>query len=212
MLMTSGVRKFALTAHVATSVGWLGAVCAFLALALSGMLSTETTIVRAAYVGMHLTTWYVIVPFCLASFLTGLIEGLGTPWGLFRHHWVFLKLVLTALATVILFVHTQPIDRVAAVALQSSLATAELRSVRVQLVGDASAALFVLLVTTSLSVYKPWGMTQYGIRRQLEETAGRSLRVRRTSGPAGQYVLIALGAFILLVLVLHLFGFGLHAH
>lgn len=212
MLMTPGLRRFALTAHVASSVGWLGAVCAFLALALSGVLSTDSTIVRAAYVSMHLTTWYVIVPFCLASLLTGVMEGLGTPWGLFRHHWVFLKLVLTALATVILIVHTQPIDRVAALAMQSSLAIADMRAVRIQLVGDASAAIFVLLVTTSLSIYKPWGMTQYGIRRQLEETAGRSLRVRRTSGRAGQYVLIALGAFILLVLVLHLFGFGLHAH
>lgn len=95
--MTAGLRKVALTAHVAASVGWLGAVCAFLALALSGVLSADAAIVRAAYIGMHLTTWYVIVAFCLASFLTGVIEGLGTPWGLVRHYWVLLQLVLTLL-------------------------------------------------------------------------------------------------------------------
>ena len=212
MVMISSLRKFMLTVHVSTSVGWLGAVCAFLALALSGVLSADTAIVRAAYVGMYLTTWYVIIPFCLAAFVTGVVEGLATPWGLFRHYWVFLKLVLTVLATVILFVHTEPIDRVADAALQSSLATAGLRPLQLQLVGDASAALFVLLVTTSLSIYKPWGMTEYGIRRQLDETDGRSSRARLSSAPAGQYVLIVIAAFIVVIVLLHLFGVGLHAH
>lgn len=210
--MTAVWRKAVLTTHVTSSVGWLGAVAAFLALSIAGVTNAQTEVVRAAYLGMHLTTWYVIVPFCLASFLTGVIEGLVTPWGLFRHYWVILKLVLTVLATGILFVHTQPIDRVAALAMQSSVAAADLRALRIQLVGDASAALFVLVVTTSLSIYKPWGMTRYGIQRQLEETAARSPRVRRNSGAAGQYVLIAIGASIIFILVLHLFGFGRHAH
>src|SRR5262249_39099689 len=132
-----------------------------------GLSTADSEIVRAAYVGMHLTTWYVIVPLCLASFATGLIEGLGTPWGLFRHYWVVTKLLLTVLATIILFVHTRPIDHVASVAMQTALAGTDLRQLRVQLIGDASAALFVLFVTTTLSVYKPWGMTPYGIRAQM---------------------------------------------
>ncbi len=36
MTMAPGVRKLALTAHVASSVGWLGAVVAFLALSIVG--------------------------------------------------------------------------------------------------------------------------------------------------------------------------------
>lgn len=63
MTMTSGLRKFALTTHVTSSVGWLGAVGAFLALAIAGVGSQEAQIVRAAYLSMHLTTWFVIVPF-----------------------------------------------------------------------------------------------------------------------------------------------------
>lgn len=212
MAMTAALRRLALTTHVTSSVGWLGSVAAFLALAIAGLSSAESEVVRAAYVGMHLTTWYVIVPFCLASFLTGLIEGLGTPWGLFRHYWVVTKLVLTVLATVILLIHTQPIDRVASVAMQTVLGRADLRQLRIQLIGDASAALFVLLVTTTLSIYKPWGMTPYGVRRQLEETEGRSPIARRPPRPTGRYVLIAIGAFIALILFLHLFGLELHGH
>ena len=57
---------------------------------------------------MHLTTWFVIVPLSLAALLTGVVESLGTTWGLFRHYWIVTKLLLTVLATIILLVHTQP--------------------------------------------------------------------------------------------------------
>ena len=95
------------------------------------------------------------MPLCLAALLTGIVQSLGTTWGLFRHYWVVTKLLLTVLATLILLVRTQPIDRVAAVAAQTTLAIGDLRQLRFQLVGDACAALFVLLMTTALSVYKP---------------------------------------------------------
>lgn len=208
MLMTQAIRKAALTTHVVSSVGWLGSVTAFLALAVAGLASPAPEVVRAAYVAMHLITWYVIVPFCFAALLTGVIEGMGTPWGLFRHYWVVTKLLLTVLATAILLLHTQPIDRVAAAALQADLSGADLREVRVQLIGDASAALFVLLVTTILSVYKPWGLTPYGVRRQAEASEILPSAGRRRARPAGRYVLIAIVAFVALIVALHLFGIG----
>lgn len=161
---------------------------------------------------MHLTTWFVIVPLSLAALITGLIDSFGTQWGLFRHYWVVMKLLLTVLATIILLVHTQPIDRVAEVAARIDLASSDLRQLRLQLVGDAAAALFVLLVTTTLSVYRPWGMTPYGIRRESEATAGRRPAANRRSRPAGRYVLIGIIGFVLLILALHLLGGGLHGH
>jgi hypothetical protein len=212
MVMRAGLRKLALTTHVTSSVGWLGSVAAFLALAIAGLSSADSEIVRAAYIGMHLITWYVIVPLALASFSTGLIEGLGTPWGLFRHYWVVTKFVLTLLATAVLLLHTQPIGRMTNVAMQTTLGTADLRQLRLQLVGDASAAAFVLLLTTLLSVYKPWGMTPYGIRQQVIETEGRSALALRRARPAGQYVLIAIAVFVGLILFLHLFGAGMRGH
>ncbi len=134
MTMTPGLRKFALTTHVTSSVGWLGAVGAFLALAIAGVGSEDAQIVRAAYLAMHFITWFVIVPFCLAALLTGIVQSLGTTWGLFRHYWVVTKLLLTVLATLILLVHTQPIGRLAAVVAQTTLAIGDLRQLRLQLV------------------------------------------------------------------------------
>jgi hypothetical protein len=105
---TSGIRKLGLTAHVVVSVGRLGAVAGFLALAIVGLSSWDAQRVRAAYLALEPLTWIVVVPFCLASLLTGIVQSLGTKWGLFRHYWVLLKLLVTVLATIVLLLHTQP--------------------------------------------------------------------------------------------------------
>src|SRR5207244_1496267 len=105
MTMTPRLRKLALTAHVTSSVGWLGAVAAFLALALAGLTSRDGQMVRAAYLALELTASFVIVPLGFASLLTGLVQALGTKWGLFRHYWILVKLLITILSTVVLLVH-----------------------------------------------------------------------------------------------------------
>lgn len=169
MAMTPRLRKFALTAHVTFSVGWLGAVASFLALSVAGLTSQDAQTVRAAYIAMELAGWLVIVPLSFASLLTGLVQSLGTTWGLFRHYWVLAKLLINILATTLLLLHMQPISRVAGVAAETTLSSGDLRGLRVQLVADAGAALLALLVATTLSVYKPRGMTRYGRRKQREQ-------------------------------------------
>ena len=171
MLMTAGVRKIALTTHITSSVGWLGSVAAFLALAIAGVTSGNAQTVRAAYLAMHLTTWFVIVPLSLASLLTGLVDSLGTPWGLFRHYWVVITLVLTIFSTVILLLHMPTVSALAAVVREAEGAHAA------GLGGDlvhAGGGLLVLLVITALNVYKPRGMTPYGWRKQHEQQTSSS--------------------------------------
>ena len=215
MTMTPGLRKFALTAHVTSSVGWLGAVAGFLALAVAGLTSPDAQLVRAAYLAMDLTAWFVIVPLSLASPLTGLVQSLGTTWGLFRHYWVLAKFLITIPASVVLLLHMQPIGRIAGVAADSTLSSADLRGLRIQLVANAGAALFVLLVATTLSVYKPPGRTQYGRRKLVDEQDAGLGPGRRstTSTPrwAGVFGVIVI-VLILLFVILHLSGGGLGGH
>ena len=165
MTMTPRLRKLALTAHITASVGWLGAVAAFLALAVVGLVGTDGPTVRGAYLAAAVVTWFVIVPLCLASLLTGIVQSLGTTWGLIRHYWVVVKLALTVGATLLLFVHTQPIDHLAATASDAREFGDDLHGMRVQLVVDAGLAIVVLLVTTALSTVKPLGQTRYWQRR-----------------------------------------------
>src|SRR5918995_5360281 len=109
--MTPGFNKFGLTAHITFSVGWLGAVVAYLALAVAGLTVHDVQMVRAAYLSMELIGWFVIVPFSLAALLTGLVQSLGTQWGLFRHYWILVKFLLTAGATIVLLWHMQAVSR-----------------------------------------------------------------------------------------------------
>jgi len=210
MTMTPGLRKFALTAHVTFSVGWLGAVGGFLALAVAGLFSGDEQIVRAAYLSMELITWFVIVPLAFASLLTGLAESLGTPWGLFRHYWVLAKFVITIFATLLLLLHTQPIGRLADVVRETALSSADVARLQIQLVADAGLALLALLAATTLAVYKPGGMTPYGLRKQNERRAmvGASARTPKWAYVTGILAIV----LVLLVVIAHLTGHGLGGH
>jgi len=170
MTMTPRLRKFALTAHVTSSVGWLGAVAGFLALAVAGLTSQDAQTVRAAYLTMELTGWYVLFPLALASLLTGLVQSLGTTWGLFRHYWVLAKLLINVFATIVLLLYMQTLSSLAGVAAETTLSSDDLGVLRSPSpVIHAAAALLLLLVATTLAVYKPRGMTPYGRRKQHEQ-------------------------------------------
>jgi Na+/phosphate symporter len=205
MLFAPPLRKLTLTAHVSTSVGWAGAVACFLALSIAGVGSQDAQLVRTAYLAMHLITWWVIVPLCVAALITGVVQSAGTTWGLLRHYWVAAKLLLTATATIILLAHTQPIAAVAALAATSTLSSNDLWQLRFQLVGDASAALFVLFITTALSVYKPWGLTPFGVRKLRDATPAWRPTLRQPSRTR-RYIVAAVLAFVLVLLLIHLAG------
>jgi len=161
MTLTPGLSKFVLTAHITSSVGWFGAVVAYLALALAALTSPNSQKVPGAWMAMELTGWYVIVPLAITSFLTGLVQSLGTPWGLFRHYWIVCKLLLTLLASVVLLLHLPTVRLLAGLAVDSDGASVA------GLWGEvlhAGGGLLVLLLATTLAVYKPRGLTPYGWR------------------------------------------------
>lgn len=203
-----GLRKLSLTAHVTTSVGWFGAVAAFLVLAVAGLNSDDPLTVRSAYVAMQLTGWFIIVPLCFMSLPTGLVMSLGTPWGLFRHWWVVAKLIISVIATILLLVHMQPVGHMARAVAETTLREGELAGLRMQLVADAIAASVALLAATALSIYKPWGLTPYGARALRRETDGIAGQEKL---PAALTIVLIGGAILGGLFVLHhLLGPGGH--
>ncbi|CCF00563.1 hypothetical protein [Sinorhizobium fredii] len=165
MMMAPLLRKVALIAHIISSVGSLGAVAAFLALAIAGLSSEDGQVVRSVYVTMEVIARSVIVPLVFASLTTGLIQSLGTTWGLFRHYWVLAKLLLTIFTAVVLMLQMSGIAHVAALAADPAFSSADLLELRRSLAVHAAGGLVVLLVTTTLSVLKPRGLTRYGWRK-----------------------------------------------
>lgn len=180
MTMTPGLRKLALTAHITCSVGWLGAVAAYLTVALACLLSQDAQVLHSGFATMELIGWFVIVPLALAALLTGLVQSLGTDWGLFRYYWILMKLVMTVGAVTILLMHMPAVSRRSGVQAE---------------VIHAGGGLLVLLATTMLSVFKPWGKT---------------IRESTTGTRWGLYVLLGTSGLFLLIVGAHLIG-GSHA-
>lgn len=169
MTVPPGLRKLVLTAHITTTVGWLGAIAAFLAVALIGLTSDEAQTVRGAYLVMERAAWLVLIPLAFASVLTGIVQSLITPWGLFQHYWVLFKLLIGIFATVVLLMYMQTFSSMAAVAGDPGADLGAVRNVSPAL--HASLALLLLLVATVLAVYKPRGITAYGRRVEAERRA-----------------------------------------
>ena len=130
---------------------------------------------------MNLIGQFVIVPLGLAALLTGLVQSLGTHWGLLGHYWVLVIFALSSGVTILLLLHR--FTAVAGAARRLSGAAAgtlpNVRRLGSQFVFDAGFAVLVLLVTTVLALYKPRGMTRYGRHKQQDEQ--RTVSVEKES-------------------------------
>ena len=114
-------------------------------------------------------------------------------------------LLMTVACTILLFLHMQPISYLADVASNADISTIELRKLRIQLITDAGAALLVLLVITSISVFKPWGRTSFSFGKQ-------PINITKGTGnkPWRLYIIYGfIGLIILLFIIFHLYTGGI---
>ncbi len=158
MTLTAETRRLLLVAHVVFSVGWIGALAAFLVLSLAGLISEDVAVVRSAYMSMDLINRFVIVPSAILALLTGIVQSLGTPWGLVRHYWVLFKLLIIVTATFMLLVKSDQISAIASIAGETSLTAADLRELRLSISVHAMGGLAVLLWALGLGMFKPKGL------------------------------------------------------
>jgi hypothetical protein len=166
MPMPPAWRKVGLVVHVAGSVGWLGAVVASAVLGVVGTTSDDAGVVRAVYLVLEPLGWYALVPFSLASLVTGLVQALGTRWGLLRHYWVLAKLAMNLFATGVLLLYMQTLTLLAATARELG-PDGDVDALRTPSpVVHATAAVVLLVVALVLAIYKPRGVT--GRRRRRE--------------------------------------------
>jgi hypothetical protein len=90
---------------------------------------------------------------------------------LFRHYWVLAKLLINLFATVILLMYMGTLDYFADLASGPASSTGDLSGLRSPSPAlHASLALLLLLVATTLAVFKPRGMTPYGERKRRAST------------------------------------------
>ena len=172
--MAPRVRKLALVTHVGASVGWLGAVLTSLVLAVIGLVNHDSVLVRGIYLTLEVLGWYVLIPLSVASLLSGLVQGLGTSWGLLRHYWVLVKLVMNLFATGVLLLYMQTLGVLAHAARTAASGANQLGNPSPVL--HAAGAVVLLLMALMLSVYKPRGLTRYGRRHPRRPPGGATAR------------------------------------
>lgn len=165
MLLSPWWRKLVLAVHLTVSVGWIGAVLAYLALDVSVATAGDAGTVRTAYLAMERIAGLVIVPLAIASLVTGVLISLGSKWGLFRHYWVVISLFLTLFATAVLLRETRVIGLHAEIASDPSTSAAEVVALPSTLPHSIGGTLVLLLILV-LNIYKPRGLTRYGRRKE----------------------------------------------
>jgi hypothetical protein len=141
--------------HVTLSVAWLGAIASFLVFSLKGQFATNPLINIACAQALKWIGWWLVVPLCVSAFVSGIVQGLVSAWGLIQHYWVLLKLLLMVGATALLLLHMQAVDW-----LQLGGSPELLKRnafVFSSLTFDAGAAVLLVLVLTALSIFKPAG-------------------------------------------------------
>lgn len=166
--MPPTLRKGMLAAHLTCSTGWLGAVVAYLVLDVTVATSGDAQAVRSAWIAMGLVTSSVIVPLAIAALITGIVMSLGTKWGLFRHWWVLISLVLTVVAVMVLLSEAGVIRAIAELAADPAVSDSRILAIPATL-PHSMGGLVVLLVVQVMNVYKPQGLTPYGWRKQQAE-------------------------------------------
>ena len=212
--MTPALRKLILTAHVTFSIGWIGAVAAFLALSVASVTSRSPH-VGGACISMDLISRFVIIPMCFGALATGIIDALGTPWGLFRYYWVVIKFGLTLIVTSLLLMHQSSAIALAAKRVSGATATqlfaTDFAPLKIELVRKSALAIVLLLGITALGIYKPWGLTAYGLRRQQDRRGVEGEPDNKT--PLGVKAFFAIiGVLVVVVILLRLTGHGLGMH
>ncbi len=176
--MPCRLRKLVLTIHVVVSVGWIGIEAGLLALGLTGLYTRNPEVLRAAYIAIGLFGGIFVVPVSIGALITGVLLAVGTPWGLFRYYWIVAKFVMTvALGAGGIFVLNQKLQeaaaRVSGVPI-NTLTSADVGTLRFQIIAAVSVALLLLVTATTLSVYKPWGKTWFGQRKAFTRSEAKT--------------------------------------
>jgi hypothetical protein len=162
-------RKTLLAVHLACSVGWIGAATAYLVLGIASTVGQDPVTVRGTWVSMELIGWWALVLLALGTLVSGIALAAGTRWGLLRHYWVLISLVVTSVCTLVLILHMPDV----------STLTERARTAREPELDTVGGDLFhaglgttLLVAVLVLNIYKPAGLTRYGWRRQQAQSVG----------------------------------------
>ncbi|MEZ4616013.1 MAG: hypothetical protein R2867_10995 [Caldilineaceae bacterium] len=158
-------RKLTLVLHVVSGIGWMGVDMALLVLLLTALTTDDPALIASGFNAIRMIVPVAVPPLSLAILATGLLLGLGTPWGLLRYWWVLVKLILSLIMTVLVFVALVPgvneINVLVAGGSSADALRATLGDLPTGLLFPPVVSFLMLGTATVLSLFKPWGRTPW---------------------------------------------------
>ncbi|MFE0022813.1 hypothetical protein [Amycolatopsis sp. NPDC059021] len=163
----SRTRKAFLVAHIVTAGAWMGMDLALGILVCTALLTSDPGITAGSYRVLELFAGWPMLAASLLCLASGAVLAVGSKYGLFRYWWVFAKLVVNVvMSLLILFVLRPGLNDVAANAQRLAAGDTSLGSPS-ELLYPVVVAPSLLLFAFVLSVFKPWGR----MRRAIPATA-----------------------------------------
>ncbi|CCV07888.1 putative integral membrane protein [Mesorhizobium metallidurans STM 2683] len=152
MTLSQTWRNLLLSLHVAASVGVLGADLVLLTFGIAGVAGAEPLTI---YPAARLVGASLVAPLALVALGTGVALALLTPWGLFKHWWVTIKLIIVViLSGVVVFVLVPSLGETAAM-ISGAAPRALSTSQRLPLLLASTGASILLASALLLAIFKP---------------------------------------------------------
>jgi hypothetical protein len=155
-------RKWLLLLHVVVSVGWLGLNIGNLTLAITGLTTDDPTTQHAAFGAMYLIGGPLLIPISLLAYVSGILLGYYSKWGVFRYRWVLVKFTLTTIAVLLIPLSLLPglrdLSALMANTPADQLADTGANGADMLVAGLVSTSMYV--TNAVMSVIKPWGRTR----------------------------------------------------
>jgi hypothetical protein len=158
-------RKPVMVLHVIAGISWMGVDIALLSLLITARTTNDPAMVVSGFNAIGIIVPVAVPPLSLLILFTGVLQGLGTPWGLVRYWWVVVKLILSLIMTVLVFVSLLPGVRAMAVLSDTTISADALRaslgSLPTGLMFPPIVSFLMLGTAAILSIFKPWGRTPW---------------------------------------------------
>jgi hypothetical protein len=146
MRLRPRVRRALLTAHIVAGVGLLGSVAVVLAINVRAATTADADLAASSYELLAMLTLAFGIPLSVVALATGVMLGLSSHWGVWRHAWVATKLALLIGVLLVGALVLGP----GTDAMRDGDGGAEAR-----LIVGASYDVAALMLATGLSVFKP---------------------------------------------------------
>lgn len=154
-------KQLIIVIHVLSVVCWLGGAMVMLLLGTYMLKAENGEQLYYTLDNMHLIDVVLIRYTALVTLLTGILLSVWTNWGLFKHYWILIKLILTvALIGFGIEYMGDWLSQIVRIGKQErflALSDAAFLNASYSLIGGAIANIVSLIFMTAISYFKPFG-------------------------------------------------------